>query len=125
MIEFKTELDLNDIESEWKMLCTDNNHIWYKLKGNRFLPKGKYMEPHSYDLLAYLKGTLNYEYLVPSVNLFKNSNRLSTQIPMKHIYYTECEELTEWNAHLGYVEVRYFEHSWELEQLQKLVKELI
>lgn len=121
MTEYKSELSIEDIEVEWKMLYTKNSHVWYKLESSRFLPKGTFLSPNHYDLLSYLKGRLNYRHLVPSVNLFENNNRLSTQVPMKHIYYTECYDLLEWNQHLGYVMIRYFEHAWELERLQKLV----
>lgn len=121
MTVYKSELSIEDIGSEWKMLTTINSHVWYKLEQNRFLPKGTYIQPEPYSLLKYLKEIYKYQYLVPSVSLFENNNRLSTQAPMKHIYYTDCYELLEWNEHLGCVEVRHFEYSWELERLQKLV----
>ena len=121
---FKQDLDVSDNLSDWQMITTENQFVWVRMISNRFLPKpipANLLYP--YPLLDYLKGRLKYKYLISSVSLFKNNNRLSTQVPMHRIYYTECKELLEWNTHLGdnNIHIRYFEHAWELERLQKLV----
>ena len=118
---FKQDLSLEDNLGDWQMLTTPTQSIWVKCIRNSFLPD-TIMPVDPYGLLTYLKSILNYEYLVSSASLFENNNKLSTQVPMHHIYYTECKDLLEWNEHLGNtITIRYFEHAWELERLQKLV----
>lgn len=118
---FKHDLDSTDFYNDWVMLTTLNNSVYVRKQDNRLLPKGEFILPSPYELLEYLKVLFECQYLVQSVNLFENNNQLSMQVPMKHIYYTECKDLLEWDKHLGYIEVRYFEHTYELERLQKLI----
>ena len=119
--DFKQDLSLSDNLDNWQMITTLNQHVWCKCIRNRFLPD-RIIPPEPYGLLSYLKTILNYKYLVSSVYLFENNNGMSTQVPIHHIYYTECKELLEWNEHLGRnITIRYFEHAWELERLQQLV----
>ena len=116
---FKHDLASTDFDNDWVILTTLNNSVYARKQRNRFLPKGEFILPSPYELLEYLNVLFECQYLIQSINLFENSNRLSTQVPMKHIYYTECKDLLEWNKHLGYIEVRYY--TYELERLQKLI----
>jgi hypothetical protein len=123
-VYFKQDLAISDSLSDWQMITTENQSIWVRMTYNKYLFNSPI--PHHrlypYALLDYLKEALHCKYFVPSVNLFENYNRLSTQVPMHQIYYTECKELLEWDKHLGNnITIRYFEHAWELERLQKLV----
>jgi hypothetical protein len=91
------------------------DRVWYTGKINKFTDTVILDE---YALLDWLKKHYGAEYLVPSTNLFLNRNRLSLQVPMVHIYYTESIPFALWGK-LGIIEVRYFKHAWELEALQK------
>ncbi len=118
--QFKLILDTEDNEDEWDCLFTseDSVCVWVKKKySDRFQMNIPYC---SSALLVFLKELYSAE-VVEGSNLFLNRNGLSLQVPMHHVYYTNSKSLCEWEKYLHGTSLRYFEYTFELQQLQNQI----
>tara|TARA_R110002012_G_scaffold4136_2_gene19187 strand:+ start:198 stop:593 length:396 start_codon:yes stop_codon:yes gene_type:complete len=61
---------------------------------------------------------------VPHPSLFFNNNRLSTQVPMRHIYYTDNRNMEKINGALNCLEFKYSEDWYSILSLQDMIKRL-
>ena len=114
---------LPDKLDQWEVVLRTPK-VWAKIEHGTF---GK--RPISdHDLISWWKGkvsdtgeTVN---LVPSNALFFNQNRLSTQVPMKHVYYTNSKDMTLINGALRNVSIKFSEEWYAIRSLQDMIGRL-
>jgi hypothetical protein len=117
----KDEFSLHYIDKTWKVIH-HSPPIYYKTKQSETFG---FEVPYSdSDLLAWYKEQVGGGgELIPCVNLFLNNERLSTQVPMHHVYYTDNIELECLNEALQTTTVKFTEEFYDIKRLQSIIKE--
>ena len=115
----KDEFSLHYIDKTWKVIHRAP-FIYYKTKQSKtFGFEVPYSES---ELLSWYKKQVGGE-LIPCVNLFLNNERLSSQVPMHHIYYTDNIELECLNEALQTSTVKFTEEFYDIKRLQNIIRE--
>lgn len=102
--------------------------IWHKKYYSRLFKdeegKDKVMPYYEGELLRWYCKEKNYN-IVSHIAMFENNNRLSTQVPMRHTYYTENKELLALNVAFRLTTIKYSEECYEMERYQEIIKGLL
>jgi transposase-like protein len=73
------------------------------------------------ELISWYKGITGAE-TIPSISMFLNRQRLSTQVPMHHKYYTDNPEMENINDALQHTTIVYTEQFYDIKTLQMVVR---
>ena len=114
----KDEFSFHYIDKTWRVIHKAP-FIYYKTRFNeRFQVDIPYSEG---ELLSWYKDQIGGE-LIPNISLFLNNERLSTQVPMHHIYYTDNIELENINEALRHTTIKFTEEFYDIKTLQRVIR---
>ena len=114
----KDEFSLHCVGDGWKVI-NESPLIYYK---TRFSERFQVEIPHSEgDLISWYRVQVGAE-IIPSISMFLNGQRLSTQVPMHHKYYTDTLEMENINGALQHATIVYTEQFYDIKTLQRAVK---
>ena len=112
------KFSLHYIDKTWKVIHK-SPFIYHKINfSERFQIEIPYSDG---ELISWYKEQVGGE-LVASINLFLNNERLSTQVPMHHIYYTDNIELENINDALRHTTIKFTEEFYCIKRLQEVIK---